>query len=385
MSKKKIAIITHNYPDTVRDRKNAGVFVYDFAEELGKRSKVSVLHLSRRDSPFRVGQTKVFPLKWHVRKKLGHFNALNPLDYLTYTLSFLLAARSLLGFHIKNREIDFYLAMWALPSGLFGLILKTLFGKKYAVWVLGSDVYKYSKFPIVGYFIGQVIKRSDYVFADGIDLKNKAEELSGREVLFLPSASKFNNKPLSKMRLARKKSKIRITFLGRMEPVKGPDIFLSALGRLGSKISLLDVHMIGDGSLTKALIKEARLGKIGKHITFHGNISNPVRIKSILSTSDWLVIPSRSDSIPLVFSEAMKARTPIIASDLPDLQYLVKKYMVGLNFKKEDPKHLALILSKAMKDEKKRESYKQNTVKAARDFDVRQSVRKFIKVVDGGD
>ena len=266
--------------------------------------------------------------------------------------------------------------MWAFPAGLFTLWLRIRFGLPYSVWVLGSDIYVYGKFPIVRQVIALILKQAEYVFADGIDLKQRTEELANREVIFLPSASKMPSSEINKKKTFKKK--IVLTFLGRMERVKGPDVFLAAILKIKTQLYRFKINFIGDGSLLNSLKEEARKQKITAFVDFYGNISEPKKISDILSEAHMLVIPSRSDSIPLVFSEAMKSGTPIIASDLPDLSYLVRKYKVGYTFKKEDSSDLAKIIVELLESKEKIQEFSSNTKEAARDFSVEGSVDKFL-------
>jgi glycosyltransferase involved in cell wall biosynthesis len=48
-----------------------------------------------------------------------------------------------------------------------------------------------------------------------------------------------------------------------------------------------------------------------------------------MRTCDWLVIPSRIESIPLIFVDALQMRLPIIAADVGDLGKLVRRFGVG--------------------------------------------------------
>ena len=52
--------------------------------------------------------------------------------------------------------------------------------------------------------------------------------------------------------------------------------------------------------------------------------------EAAIRRSDWLVIPSRIESIPVVFSDAMKVRRPVIATPVGDLGRLLSESKAGL-------------------------------------------------------
>lgn len=370
----RIGIISHNYPKNTKDRKDAGIFVYDFAEELAKGNEVSVFSPSTKNFENYVGNTKVYWHKWMGGKKLGKFKFYNPVDYVRYSASFVAAFLRLINF-ANRANPDYILAMWVFPAGLFALFMKVFFNKKYSIWALGSDIYVYAKYPFIGFLFLFIIKNADFIFSDGYDLCKKIKEISGRSSIFLPSSSDFK---LSKVKRI-KSRKIVITFLGRLEKVKGPDIFVEALISLHNDKNFT-FNIIGDGSLKNDLEREVYDSGLSS-VKFLGNISESGKIASILVNSDWLVIPSRSDSIPLVFSEAAKCHLPMIVSDLPDFKQLIKNYKVGYVFKTGDYKDLLRILKELPKRSKDRISFVKRTKKVSEDFNIKNSANKFMKYI----
>lgn len=300
------------------------------------------------------------------------------MDIAKYILSFFNGFKQIEKLKKENPDFDFALAMWAFPAGLFALWLKIRFKIPYATWSLGSDIYVYGKIPVLKELIRLILRQAKTRFADGIDLKNKVEVLSGKDCIFLPSSSKFEKVKEGKKFSIKKGKKITLCFLGRMEPVKGPDIFLSALIKIKEKLPGFQVHFMGGGSLLDHLKGEAEKEGIMQYISFWGNVNDPEQIAAVLRASDWLVIPSRSDSIPLVFSEAMKIGVPVIAPEHTDLKYLVEKYKVGFTFKTADIDKLADIMKKLSKSSKIRNAFAENTKKAAELFSLEKSAKMLI-------
>ena len=376
---KSLGIITHNFPINLKDRQNAGIFVCDIAQELAKNNKVAVFCPADGKREKKIGRVSIASFPILANKKFSDFKPWNPVDVLRFFIIFISGSKHLFSY-LNNYKIDINVVMWAFPSGVFAYLAKKIYKVPYFVWCLGSDIYVYGKYPIIGFVVKEILKSADYIFADGIDLARQTTKLSGKRCIFLPSASKAEfrkNVPIKKNR-----NKITLTFIGRMEMVKGPDIFLNALGLIKNDIRKFKVNFVGGGSLLEKLKKKAKEENINKEIYFYGNISDFQKISEIMQGSDWLIIPSRSDSIPLVFSEAMKTQTPVIASDLPDLKYLVEKYRVGLLFNKENGEILAKTLRKLVFFKKEQRMFSLNCKKAAKDFSLKVSTSRLIGYIE---
>lgn len=368
---KNIGIMTHNFPFSAHDRQNAGIFVADFSDELSNFHKVSVYcpEDAKRDSRFGEVNIKSFPVL--KGKKLGDLKFWNPLDIVRFLLFFAGGILDLSKF-IKKEKIDINIAMWAFPSGVFAYLAKKIYGVPYLTWCLGSDIYVYGKMPLIRNIVRKVLKSSEYIFADGVDIAKEAERLSGRKCIFVPSVTNTSFKPAVS---TRKSNFISLAYVARMEHVKGPDIFLEALIKNKKDLSGFQVSFVGDGTLLSQLKSKVSQSGLNEKIKFYGNINNFQKIGEIISTSDWLVIPSLSDSIPLIFSESMKCKTPVIVSDLADLSFLVNKYKVGYLFKRGDFSDLARIIKSLPKRTVQRMTFVNNTNQAAKDFNLGSSVK----------
>lgn len=373
---KHILVITHNFPKKPNSRKNAGIFIYDLVKELSKKNKISVFAPGERDETKSFGRVKVHFFKWE-NINLGNLKFWKIPDLIILAKFFFRGIKSLNSLYLNSKP-DKSLALWAFPGGFFSYYLKKRYALPYSVWVLGSDIYIYSKIPILKNLITVILKNADKIIADGIDLKQVTEKLASVKCKFIPSSTNFAS---SKVKNLETQKEIVITFLGRLEKVKGPDILIAALRELDSNLETFKVNIIGDGSLMSKLKVETEKNRNLKSVKFYGTVEDQRIIYSILSKSDWVVIPSRSDSIPLVFSEAMKAGTPVIASDLSDFKYLIKKYKVGLLFKSCDFSDLSNILINLKKGDSQYEIFKKNTLTAARDFSIESSVKELLNTI----
>jgi glycosyltransferase involved in cell wall biosynthesis len=95
-------------------------------------------------------------------------------------------------------------------------------------------------------------------------------------------------------------------FIGELRDLKGPDVFIAALARLGGATAF--VVGAGDGKPRyEAMVKELGLGGT---VTFRDRM--PARQAFALART--IVVPSRAESMPYIVLEAIAAGMPIVAT-----------------------------------------------------------------------
>nr|WP_230980182.1 glycosyltransferase family 4 protein [Oryzicola mucosus] len=99
-------------------------------------------------------------------------------------------------------------------------------------------------------------------------------------------------------------------YVGRLEPVKGPDLLLAAFNREEvSKSARLIV--VGDGTMRGKIEAAARADP---RIVSRGRLEGPA-LWAQFASADVLVVPSRSESWGLVVNEALVAGLTVIVAD----------------------------------------------------------------------
>ena len=103
------------------------------------------------------------------------------------------------------------------------------------------------------------------------------------------------------------------------------DLLIDALKRLRDDDwqRIEAVEICGGGPL-EPLVKQgvADLRASGRPVELRGYLDKAAAEEAILR-ADYLLIPSRIESIPVVFSDAMKLGCPVLASPVGDLRRLV--------------------------------------------------------------
>lgn len=293
-----IAIFTHNYPDNKNDRKDAGIFVHDFAQELRKQHKVFI-----------------FCPDYKNNQKFGNWSIFNPLNVIQFIKNIIFGIKESLIFAKKN-NIDYILSAWAIPSGIYAFIINICKKIPYGVWFLGSDLNIYSKLPILSLLIKIIAKNANNLFANSFALTKMAKAKYGKCVM-LPASTKMSNLNVNKINLD--KNKINVLYVGRLEKIKGIDLLVQEAKKLDKKFI---VRVIGEGTMQKEL--EGQVDKV----KFLGQM-NLSKISAYMRSSDFLIVPSRNESMPLVILEAAYFNLPVLASDVGDCKYVLDKYQVG--------------------------------------------------------
>lgn len=134
-------------------------------------------------------------------------------------------------------------------------------------------------------------------------------------------------------------------YIGRLIFGKGIETLLSSLATKGMENWRL--ALIGDGEQREELKSLAmRLG-LADRVVFFG--FRPDRL-SFLKGFDAFVLASESEGIPRCLMEAMAARVPVVASDIPGCRYLVDHQRTGLLFETNNAGELAQALSSLVSD-----------------------------------
>ena len=392
-----ICIITSSFPSRPDDTVQAP-FLIDFIRELKKRGHRIFVFTQDREGDkeeFLEGvKVKWFP--WiKSRMPLVQLNLFRPLDLFRIASLFYRGKTTLPAF-IREKSIEVCLALWVLPSGYFANQAFRQTKIPYSVWSLGSDIYRYGKNPFLHPVMRRIIQEAKGVFADGFDLSKRIEERFGRKCFFLattrtlpssPSLFIPPNPPLSgggeggllKGGQRSIGKPYRFLFVGRIEKVKGIDLLLESMACL--KEEALNVHLtvVGRGGMegwARSFIQEKGLAE---YVTWMGNVSDET-LASLYESSDCVVIPSRSESIPLVFSEALRFDKELIVTDVGDMGMLGRQYGVA----RVIPPTNVIALKEVMKESADLKDNGNRARKEARReelkqlFDIETSVERFL-------
>ena len=144
-----------------------------------------------------------------------------------------------------------------------------------------------------------------------------------------------------------------ILFVGRIQPLKGPDVAIRALYELGRDDALLLIvggasGNEGDGELARA---RQLVDELGLHERVHFVPPQPHHIlSSYYRAADVVIVPSRSESFGLVALEAAACGVPVVASAVGGLQSLVDHGQTGFLVQRRDPAQFAAAINRILDD-----------------------------------
>jgi glycosyltransferase involved in cell wall biosynthesis len=117
----------------------------------------------------------------------------------------------------------------------------------------------------------------------------------------------------------------RLVMVARFAEQKDHRLLLDALATLEGRAWHLD--LVGDGPDEAAIRRHAKKLGLGDQITFHGYLAD---VQPILARADLFVLVSRWEGLPLTVIEAMRARLPVVASDVGGVREAVVDNETGL-------------------------------------------------------
>ncbi|WP_250448224.1 glycosyltransferase, partial [Actinotalea sp. C106] len=140
-----------------------------------------------------------------------------------------------------------------------------------------------------------------------------------------------------------------VLFAGRVQPLKGADVLVRALGEIatsGRRVPLLVV--LGGPSGSPGALEElqtlaAQAGVAGR-LMLHPPVARPT-LADWYRAADLVAMPSRSETFGLVAAEAQACATPVVASSVGGLRTVVVDGSTGALVRGHDPQRWAEALT----------------------------------------
>ena len=183
---------------------------------------------------------------------------------------------------------------------------------------------------------------------------------------------------------------IVLTFVGRIQPHKGPEVLVRAVAEMVNHAPHLRAKLalvIMGGASGTGINEPERLEKLAKFL----GISELIHFKEPVSRSelaDWyrasdlVCVPSYSESFGLVALEAQACGTPVVASAVGGLRTAVSDGISGTLVDGHDPKAWASVLSRLIAEPQRRVLLSMGAIEHAKKFGWETTARQTLDVYD---
>ena len=214
-----------------------------------------------------------------------------------------------------------------------------------------------------------------FVVAPGVDLQT-----------FSPG----DGKDLARKKLNIAPDAILLTFVGRIQPHKGPDVLIRSVAEMVThsphlKAKLALVIMGGpSGAGLDELDKLKALAKFLKieEITHFVDPVPRIELPDWYRASDLVCVPSYSESFGLVALEAQSCGTPVVATAIGGLRTAVSDGISGSLVDGHDPRAWSAVISRLIAEPQRRLLLSMGAVEHASHFGWENTARKTLEVYD---
>jgi len=137
-----------------------------------------------------------------------------------------------------------------------------------------------------------------------------------------------------------RKEALNLLFVGGLTQIKGVDVLVTACKILDEKGVEFKLQIIGEGPLENMLRKEISRYCLTSQIKILGSVKRKL-LGNYYQASDIVCVPSLNDPLPTVVLEALISGTPVIASDVTGIPYMIKNDFNGILVPSSRPEAIA--------------------------------------------
>ncbi|MGH9343966.1 MAG: glycosyltransferase family 4 protein, partial [Terriglobia bacterium] len=174
---------------------------------------------------------------------------------------------------------------------------------------------------------------------------------------------------------------VRFTYIGYFGAHKGIDLVMDALHLL-PRCCKIAVNLVGEGDLAGHIRGRVHAAGLNSIVKFWGKLEHS-RIEEAFEQTDVLILPSIwPENQPVSITEAMAARTPVIASAIGGVPELVIDGYNGYLFQPGSARDLARKMRQFVANPDRLASFGENGFKVIRNKSFEQQLDKICKVYE---
>jgi glycosyltransferase involved in cell wall biosynthesis len=142
---------------------------------------------------------------------------------------------------------------------------------------------------------------------------------------------------------------LRVLFVGRLVPEKGPDVLIDAAEALYAQGIPVELSIAGGGVLAEALERKAQNSPAADTIRLLGPVGQD-DIRDWYAWADVFCLPSFAEGVPVVLMEAMSMELPVVSTPIAGIPELIRDGESGILVPPGRVEELAQALSRLSRD-----------------------------------
>ncbi|MFW9919589.1 MAG: glycosyltransferase family 4 protein [Candidatus Thorarchaeota archaeon] len=170
-----------------------------------------------------------------------------------------------------------------------------------------------------------------------------------------------------------------IAFLGRLEPMKGVDIFPEMLKLLQVSHPSLKMVLTGEGSLKQSMLQDLDTYEVANLVEYLGVIAAEV-VPHVINASRIFLYPSRREPFGLSVLEGMACEVPVITANVYGPSEVVTHEQDGYLITPGNPRILADAVDRLLTDSELYDRIRRNSRATAERFDIRLHVPRLLEI-----
>ena len=290
---------------------------------------------------------------------------------------------------VKFEKLDLLHVHYAIPHASAAYMAQQILSDQnikipFITTLHGTDITLVGKDPSFEPVINFSINKSNMVTAVSESLKKDTNELFEvkNNIKVIPNFIciddyKLENNDFYKKRFAPNNEKI-ICHISNFRKVKRIRDVLLSFEIISNEIDV-KLILVGDGPERSALEKISRESKYRNNIYFLGSLKST---KEVLNISDLFFLPSSTESFGLSALEAMACSVPVISTKTGGIPEVVIDGESGYLSKVGDVKEMSSNAIEILSNENKLSLFKENALKQAMKFDVKQILPRYEKIYE---
>jgi D-inositol-3-phosphate glycosyltransferase len=186
-----------------------------------------------------------------------------------------------------------------------------------------------------------------------------------------------------------------LLFVGRIEPLKGLDVLVEAIRLMHQNDVLKDYPIClaviggeaGDNTTLDENLEISRIKALTEQAGLHDFVAflgqkSQDSLPYYYSAAEAVVVPSQYESFGMVALEAMACGTPVVASQVGGLAYLVQDGVTGYTVPVDEPAELARKLTSLVVDAELRNRLGEQAFHVAQDYAWERIATRLVAVYD---